>query len=227
MVFTSFAFLFAFLPLLLVVYYAIHPRLRNLVLLLFSLAFYAWWRLDFTVLLLVSTAVDFTAGQLIHRSNNALMKRVWLGVSVVFNLGLLAYFKYANFGIENFNAIMTALGAAPMKWTSVVLPVGISFFTFQTMSYTIDVYRGQVEPAKSPLDFATYVSMFPQLIAGPIVRYREIMEALAERKHTLHQFSGGVLMFLIGFNKKVLLANNFGLAADEVFNRGPGDMASA
>ena len=227
MVFTSFAFLFAFLPLLLLIYYGAHPRLKNVVLLAFSYAFYGWWRVDFTLLLLASTVVDYLCGQGIVRFKAPAARKWLLAASIVFNLGLLSYFKYANFGIENFNAILLSLGAQQVAWTEVVLPVGISFFTFQTMSYTIDVYRGDVEPTKNILDFGTYVALFPQLVAGPIVRYKQIHAELHRRTHSLPQVASGVMMFLIGFNKKVLLANNFGLAADEVFNRGPGGMLSA
>ncbi|MBW2459026.1 MAG: MBOAT family protein, partial [Deltaproteobacteria bacterium] len=190
-------------------------------------AFYAWWRLDFTLLLIASTFVDYTCARLIHRSKTSLGRKGWLAGSILFNLGLLGYFKYANFGIDNFNSILGALGGAPVGWTEVVLPVGISFFTFQTMSYTIDVYRGDVEPTRNPLDFGTYVAMFPQLVAGPIVRYKQIAESLHQRTHSVDQFASGAVLFVIGFNKKVLLANNFGLAADEVFGHGAQGMASA
>jgi alginate O-acetyltransferase complex protein AlgI len=122
--------------------------------------------------------------------------------------------------------MLAGLGLEPVEWAAVVLPVGISFFTFQTMSYTIDVYRGEVEPTRNIVRFATYVAMFPQLVAGPIVRYREIQDALKAQTRSLDQVSAGVSMFLIGFNKKVLLANNFGLAADEVFNRPEGILSA-
>jgi alginate O-acetyltransferase complex protein AlgI len=227
MVFSSPVFLFAFLPLLLLIYHAAHPRLRNPLLLVFSLVFYAWWRVDFVLLLVASTLVDYVVGMGMYRSTRRSVRRGWLAVSLVFNLGLLGYFKYANFGIESFNQLLAAVGVGPVSWTQIVLPVGISFFTFQTMSYSIDVYRGHVEPERNPIRFGTYVSMFPQLVAGPIVRFGEIRGQLHERRFSLDQFSQGVLIFLIGFNKKVLLANNFALAADEVFGSTPGGLLSA
>ncbi len=227
MVFTSPAFVFAFLPLLLLLYYALHPRLRNPCLLVFSYAFYAWWRVDFVLLLMASTLVDYVAGRAIYATDRRVLKKIWLTVSIVFNLGLLGYFKYFNFGIESLNTTLTAMGASNVAWTNVVLPVGISFITFQTMSYSIDVYRGRVEPERNVVAFGTYVSMFPQLVAGPIVRYREVRDALRDRVLNADKFSKGVLIFLVGFNKKVLLANNFGLAADEAFNHGPGGVLGA
>ena len=226
MVFTSFVFLFVFLPALLLVYHVLPRPLRNPCLLLFSYVFYGWWRVDFTLLLLTSTLVDYVCGRVIGGSDNQRVRRAWLAVSVVFNLGLLGYFKYYNFGIESLNVALAGLGFEQLEWTAVVLPVGISFFTFQTMSYTIDVYRGDVQATKSVIGFATFVSMFPQLVAGPIVRYRDIEQALAAQTRSLDQISRGVSMFLIGFNKKVLLANNFGIAADEVFNRPDGILSA-
>ena len=227
MVFSSFSFLYVFLPLALATYYLVHPRVRNPALLVASYAFYGWWRVDFTLLLLVSTVVDYVCGLGIGRSESPGRKRIFLIVSVVFNLCLLGYFKYFNFGIENFNAMLAWLGSPPLRAAEVVLPVGISFITFQTMSYTIDVYRGVVKPTRNLLTFATYVSLFPQLVAGPIVRYSSIADQLEGRTHSADQFARGAYLFVIGFNKKVLLANNFGLAADEAFNHGPGGVAGA
>jgi len=229
MVFTSFAFLFVFLPLLLATYYAVPRAARNLVLLAFSYAFYSWWRLDFALLLVASTLVDYGCGLGMARRDGA-HRRAFLVGSIGFNLGILAYFKYANFGIENAERLLLALGvesAVFEGFTEIILPVGISFITFQTMSYSIDVYRGVVAPTRNFAAFATYVSLFPQLIAGPIVRYKTVASQLIDRRATLGSFAEGTVLFLVGFNKKVLLANNFGLAADEVFNSGAPGMSSA
>ena len=133
------------------------------------------------------------------------------------NLGLLAYFKYANFGIETLNSILVANGGTPLEWTKVILPVGISFYTFQTLSYTVDVYRRDAEPVRQFRDFACYVALFPQLIAGPIVRYRSIAEQLRSRVHSWATFSAGVMIFQAGMAKKVLLADTFARAADQGF----------
>jgi len=225
-IFTSFVFLFAFLPLLLLAYYATPSRHRNAVLLIFSYVFYGWWRLDFTLLLLASTVVTWGCGAAMARAEGG-RRRAWLALAVAFNLGLLATFKYANFAVESLNGLLGLAGRAPIAWTEVLLPVGISFITFQAISYAVDLYRGAAQPARSLGTFATYIALFPQLVAGPIIRYRTIARDLVERRHGFEGFASGVVLFAIGFNKKVLLANTFGLAADEVFGvRAPG-MASA
>jgi alginate O-acetyltransferase complex protein AlgI len=161
--------------------------------------------------------VDYTCGHRITRAREEGRGKGqgWLWLSVTLNLGLLGYFKYANFGIETVNAILESYGASPVQWTEVLLPVGISFYTFQTMSYTIDVYRGSSEPVRSFRDFACYVAMFPQLVAGPIVRYNTIADQLHTRTHTLSKFYSGVLAFQAGLVKKVLIADVLnGLVAD-------------
>lgn len=218
MVFTSFIFLFLFLPLFLAGYFGAPRRMRNAVLLLASYVFYGYWRADFTLLLLFSTLVDYGCGRVIHRSEREAVRRAMLVLSITANLGLLGYFKYFNFGMENLSALSEAFGGSPLTWERVLLPVGISFFTFQSMSYTIDLYRGQTTPARNLLDFATYVALFPQLVAGPIVRYRTVAEELHTRDVDPALFSRGVLLFCIGFNKKVLLANNLGVLADGAFD---------
>ncbi|MEL6429580.1 MAG: MBOAT family protein [Planctomycetota bacterium] len=208
MLFTSAVFLYAFLPLVLGLYYLAPSRHRALVLTLASYVFYGWWRPDFVALMWVSTAVDFTAGRGIgrDRERGGTGKR-WVLLSCAVNLGLLAYFKYANFGVDTLNQMLRAADLGTVKWAEVVLPVGISFYTFQTLSYTVDVFRGQAAPVRRFVDFACYVSMFPQLVAGPIVRYRSIAEQLAERTHTAAKFTLGMTMFQAGLAKKVLLAD--------------------
>lgn len=218
MVFTSFIFLFLFLPLFLAGYFGAPARFRNAILLVASYVFYGYWRADFTLLLLFSTVIDYACGWGIHRSAKPLPRRILLLLSVTANLGLLGYFKYYNFGMENLSVISQMLGGSWITWEWVILPVGISFFTFQSMSYTIDIYRGSTAPARNILDFATYVALFPQLVAGPIVRYRTIAEELHSRQVNWQLFSTGVQLFCIGINKKVLLANNLGVLADGAFN---------
>ncbi|MFN0059580.1 MAG: MBOAT family O-acyltransferase [Planctomycetota bacterium] len=217
MVFTSFTFLLLFLPLVLLGYHAAPLRRRNAVLLGASLLFYGFWRVDFVLLLLLSSAIDFGLARAIHNSSSVARRRGLLTLSVVANLGLLGYFKYFNFAMENLNLALSGFGAPPLWWEEVVLPVGISFYIFQTMSYTIDVYRGHVVPARRFSDFACYVCLFPQLVAGPIVRYQSVAAQLVARDHSVERFARGVFLFALGFNKKVLIANNVAPVVDAVF----------
>jgi len=223
MLFASGIFLYYFLPLFLAVYYLTPGRWRSWVISAFSYVFYGWWRPDFVLLMWASTALDFTCGKGIGRDRAAGRDgRRWVWVSCVGNLGALAYFKYANFGIDTLNTLLASYGRGSIPWTNVILPVGISFYTFQTLSYTVDVYRRHAQPVQSFRDFACYVSMFPQLVAGPIVRYRSVAEQLQQRTHTLAKFSAGVMMFQAGMVKKVLLADTFAVAADRAFGASQG-----
>lgn len=218
MVFVSHIFVYLFFPLFLGVYFLTPARARSLVILLFSQLFYGWWRPDFLVLLWVSTLLDYGMGQrIVADQQQGRSGRRWLLVSLTGNLGLLAYFKYANWGIESFNALLGWSGHAPLAWTQVVLPVGISFYTFQTMSYTIDLYRKEVPLAKNLVDFAAYVVLFPQLVAGPIVRYATVAHELSQREHSWEKFSSGALRFMSGFCKKVFLADSVAPLVDAVF----------
>ncbi len=215
MVFSSLLFLFRFLPAVLLVYFAAPRPLRNLVLLLFSLVFYAWGEPVYIVLMLVSILVSYTGGILVDRFQNqgrrGAAKAALIGSSVI-SLSLLGFFKYADFVIGTVNSVSGA-GLALLKLS---LPIGISFYTFQTMSYTIDVYRGEAKVQKNLISFGAYVTMFPQLIAGPIVQYKTIDEQLRTRKETAEQFALGIHRFMVGLGKKVLLANNAGMLWDTV-----------
>ncbi len=220
MVFTSSIFLFAFLPAFLLLYLLSPRALRSLTITACSFVFYGWWRPDFVLLMLFSSIVDYVLAQRIvrDRERGRGKGKPWLALSCVANLGLLAYFKYANFGIDTFRAIMSTLGhPTSFHWEAVVLPVGISFYTFQTLSYTIDVYRGEVKLARNLLDFLCYVSMFPQLVAGPIVRYAVVEEELRTRRHSWHTFYQGILYLQSGFAKKVLIADIVAKVADQAF----------
>ena len=215
MLFTSATFLQYFLPAFLALYYVTPKGARSFTIAIASYLFYGWWRPDFLALMFVSTIVDFTAGARIARAGPRTREaRRWVWVSLTVNLGLLAYFKYANFGVETLNAL---LGSDSITWTKVVLPVGISFYTFQTLSYTIDVYRGTSQPVARFRDFMCYVAMFPQLVAGPIVRYNTIADQLADRTHTPSKFYQGVLAFQAGLIKKVLVADVLSGVADAAF----------
>jgi alginate O-acetyltransferase complex protein AlgI len=222
MVFASAVFLYYFLPLFLLVYYVCPRAWKSYWIAIASYVFYMWWRPDFVVLVWLSTVLDYCCALGIQRDRNANRNPVrWVWLSAVVELGLLAYFKYANFGVESANAILSDLGWKQIKWTAVVLPVGISFYTFKTLSYVVDVYRGDAKPVRHFGDFMCYVSMFPELVAGPIVRYNTVAEQLHSRTHTLSKFFRGVLFFQAGFAKKVLIADTLAPLADHAFAHAP------
>ena len=202
MVFSSLTFLCVFLPLTLGAYYLCPRRGRNAVLLAASLAFYAWGEPKYVLLMVLSITANYLFGRLIAAGR----KKLWLTVSLVFDLGLLCVFKYTCLLLDTFHA----LTGAQIDLPRLALPIGISFYTFQAMSYTIDVYRGTVAVQKNLADFGAYISMFPQLIAGPIVRYADVERELRERRVDAEAFAGGLCRFSVGLAKKVLLANQFG-----------------
>lgn len=219
MLFHSFEFLFAFLPLVLVLFFSIsHPQFRMLLLLISSYFFYAYWNYKFIPLLFLSTYVDFYLGQKMGSETRTARRRIYLCTSVCLNLGLLVIFKYSNFIIANLNLIMQPMGLGPMGLIdNLVLPVGISFYTFQSMSYTIDLYRNHSRPYKSFIAFATYVAFFPQLIAGPIIRHSDLVSQIQEvvkQKFNSFTFQQGLHLFVLGLSKKVLLADRIAMAID-------------
>ncbi|MFQ5480387.1 MAG: MBOAT family O-acyltransferase [Thermodesulfobacteriota bacterium] len=216
MIFPSQIFLFYFLPLLLAFYYVTPKRYRNHTLLAFSYLFYLWGSGLFLFALLASTAVDFFLALKMEKQEGGTRKR-WLAVSITFNLAILAYFKYSNFFIAEVNALLGSQGSPYIKWTEVVLPIGISFFTFQKITYLVDVYRKEKKALHRFVDYALYVALFPQLIAGPIVRFHEISDQLRTRVETFDGFYQGTLRFYWGLMKKVVLANRCGAIADAVF----------
>lgn len=208
MVFSSPVFLFAYLPLTLAVYYLMPLRWRNLALFLLSLVFYGWDKPIYIPVMLFSVTVSYLCGFPIgkYRDRDRHRARVWLVVSLVLNLSVLVFFKYTNFIIENLRLIPPLAGVLhPLEWLE--LPIGISFYTFQIMSYSIDLYRGENETQRSYIAFGTYVALFPQLIAGPIVRYRDVDRQLLSRTHTVDRFASGVRRFAVGFGKKILLGD--------------------
>lgn len=219
MVFSSAAFLFLFLPVFLAVYYLLPSRLRSAWILLASWFFYAWWRLDFLSLIGLTTLWTYLLGRAVASNRRLRPDRARLvcAVAVVLNIGVLAYFKYFNFGVESLNAMLAAIGATPLTGWEVVLPVGISFYVFQATSYVVDVYRGDAQPARDYLDVAAYVSLFPQLIAGPILRYKDLSRQFRDRQHSLDGFASGALRFMTGFVKKVLIADTVASIVDSVF----------
>ena len=208
MVFSSIPFIFFFLPVFLILYYLVPYKVKNILLLIFSLIFYAWGEPIYILLMIFSSVVDYTNGRMIEKyaQNNQKRKKLFLIISIIVNLSLLGFFKYADFLIGSINSLLNI----NIPLLELGLPIGISFFTFQTMSYSIDVYRGDVKAEHNFLDFMTYVSMFPQLIAGPIVRYEEVSKELKNRSITPQGFADGMIRFLQGLFKKVLIANNIG-----------------
>ena len=211
MLFSSITFLYCFLPCVLLMYFVAPDRMKNLVLLLSSLFFYGWGEPKFLVFMLVSVTQSYIAALLIERFFKTKIAKLAFVLSAVASLGLLAYCKYADFFIENFN-VLTGLSVPLLK---VALPVGISFYTFQILSYVIDVYRGDVPAQRNFIDLAMYIAMFPQLIAGPIVRYSDIAKSLKGRKTTVEDASMGMVRFSVGLAKKILLANSAALIVSE------------
>lgn len=222
MVFSSTIFLCVYLPLVLLGYYICPKKGRNLFLLIASLVFYAWGEPKYVFLMIFSILVNYIFGRLMdkHRENKKRLK-LMLVLSVVIDIGLLSVFKYTDFIITNVNAIF----GANFDLLNIALPIGISFYTFQAMSYTIDVYRDDVRVQKNLIDFGMYITMFPQLIAGPIVRYADVQDQLADRSVTTADFSEGVMRFVVGLGKKVLLANQMGAVWSEIYALG-GDVSA-
>ncbi|MEM7482042.1 MAG: MBOAT family protein [Acidobacteriota bacterium] len=216
MVFSSHLFVFYFLPLVLAVYFALPRAARNGALAVASYLFYGWANPVFLPLMLASTVLDYGAGRVIARHGRSVVGRWAVAASVTGNLLMLGYFKYAGFV---YSSLTEALGLPPIDGTlfAVTLPLGISFYTFQSMSYTLDLWRGRAEVQKNLVDFACYVSMFPQLVAGPILRYSELADQLVERGHSFAKASRGVAFFALGMAKKILLANPCGEIADACF----------
>ena len=203
MLFSSLEFLYGFLPLVLILYFAVPFRLKNYVLLIFSLGFYFYGEQTRIILMLVCVAACYIGALLIDKVKRKGLKKLFLWLSIGVCLGMLGVFKYADFFIGNVNS----LTGASFALTGIILPIGISFYTFQALSYVVDVYRGNVAVQKNPFMLATYVSYFPQLIAGPIVRYQEVEKELAFRRHTFEGFAEGVKRLVLGLGKKVLVAN--------------------
>lgn len=225
MVFSSIEFLFLFLPAVLGLYWILPGRFKNTWLLLTSLVFYTWGGGAFVLALLLAAALSYAAGRVMgwgRSSARPARVRLGLALGVAANLGLLGYFKYANFIVDQLNTLGRLLGLGTIAWAGVALPIGISFFTFQAMSYVVDVYRGRTEHFTNPIDFALFVALFPQLIAGPIVRFHEISAQLRDRSCRLDDVADGMLRFAHGLVKKVVIADVVAAAADASFGVDPG-----
>lgn len=217
MVFSSPIFIFWFLPMVLFFYYIVERPYRNWVLLFFSLLFYGWGEGRMITIMIVSTLINYFFGLGVENARTELSKKLRLFLGVASNLSLLLYYKYANFFADNYNFAASRLGLDPLIWDKVLLPLGISFYTFHGISYMIDVYRQHTKAQRNPLKLALYISFFPQLIAGPIIRYKDVEDQIDDRKIDAELFASGVKRFIIGLAKKVLVANIVGRVPDFIF----------
>lgn len=221
MLFSSLAFLFVFLPLLLIIYFIVNDKLKNIVLLVFSLFFYAYGEPKYIILMIFSIVINYVLALLIDKyKGKMLTKKILLLLTIIINIGFLVLFKYSNFFVniinEMFNTNIVSLNMFNNNILTLALPIGISFYTFQLLSYVIDVYRGEVGVQKNILALGTYVAFFPQLIAGPIVRYETIEKELKHRTHSVQKFVSGFKRFILGLGKKVIIANNVAFLADQI-----------
>ena len=216
MLFSSNLFLFLFLPAVLLGYYILGKRFRNVFLLAVSLLFYAWGTQEFVLMMILSILFNYVMALLIYKTSELFLRRLWLVITVIGNLSVLFVYKYLDFFIVNINRLGFSF---PLQ--HIALPLGISFFTFQAMSYTLDIYMGNAKIQKNPLNIGLYVSFFPQLVAGPIVRYQTIADQINERHENIDDFCYGVKRFIQGFAKKIILSNNMALIADAAFAVAP------
>jgi len=227
MLFSSPIFLFLFLPVVLTVCLLLPgTKARNFWLLLMSVVFYAWGQIDFILLLLASTLINYGFGRWLGRSERTTRRKLITAFAVFFNVGILAFFKYANFAAGLLNSLLNLAGIAPIHVSAVPLPIGISFFTFHALSYIIDVYRRKWRPATDPKDVALYIFFFPQLIAGPILRWSSIGPQLPHRTTNPDDFTEGIRRFAVGLGKKVLIANTLAVPADQIFSLPPDGLST-
>lgn len=219
MVFSSITFLVYFLPIFLLAYHLTPNKLKNACILIFSIVFYAWGGPKFIFVILGTTLLDFILVRKMAESKSSKTKKQLLVISLIINIGLLFYFKYCNFFIENINAVLGLAGVKEISWLKIVLPIGISFYTFESVTYVVDVYRGIHKPLKNFWHYQTYILLFPKLIAGPIVRYHDIADQITDREknYTADVKLSGFYTFCIGLAKKVIIANTIGSQADDVF----------
>jgi alginate O-acetyltransferase complex protein AlgI len=222
MLFSSLEFLFIFLPvvLLLVAMYR-NITYQNTILFISSILFYAWGGVSYTLIILFSILINYFGGIAIGLYKR---KKLWLVVALVLNLVPLAFFKYFNFLADNYNLLISVFNIAPVTVIKVILPIGISFYTFQGISYIVDVYRKMVEPQHNFIKLGTFIALFPQLIAGPIIRYNQIQEQLSRRKFDMTNFYEGLKRFMLGLARKVLIANQIAIMVDDIFSRDPAEI---
>lgn len=213
MVFSSNIFLFGFLPIVLMGYYLIKDKYKDIFLLLASLFFYFWGEKQNAVIIIVSILINYFSGLVVEHFRETRMKKIALILSVMLNIGVLFYYKYTGFFVDSINKVI----GTNFSVRTIILPIGISFFTFQGLSYVIDLYGGTVKVQRNPVKLALYISLFPQLIAGPIVRYKDVAAQIDKRKESIDKFAEGIFRFVIGLAKKIILANGIGMVADEIF----------
>lgn len=227
MVFSSPIFLFGFLPIILFAYYLSPGSIKNIILLLASLLFYAWGEVFYIGIMIASIISNYVVGKLIYsaqQNEKDTSARIHVSLGIIVNIGLLISFKYANFIADNINALLSLFNIAAIELEPVHLPLGISFFTFQAISYIVDIYRKEVKAQNNIYNLALYISLFPQLIAGPIVRYHDVAAQIVYRSHSIELFASGVQRFIIGLSKKMIIANPMGEVADNVFALSGGDL---
>lgn len=217
MIFSSLIFIFAFLPIFLTLYYLVPEKYRNWIIVLGGCFFYAWGAPRFVFILLFTIAINYWLSKVIFTCQNLIRKKWLLIFSILIDLGLLAYFKYSNFFVNELNIVLDLFNLPAMPWKTVILPIGISFTVFQEISYIIETYRGHIKPARSLIDFTAYLMLFPHVIAGPIVRYVDIGLQLEKRIYNANNFIYGIQRFSLGLAKKTLIANNLAPIADNIF----------
>ncbi len=227
MVFSSAFFLFLFLPIGLGIYYVAPRFLRNAALLAVSLLFYAWGEKGYVLLMIASIAMNYGLGRWLEARRGRSGERLLLAWAIALNLLILIHFKYANFLIGNINELLASFSLRPIHWRPIHLPIGISFFTFEAIAYLIDIRRGQTVAQRNIVNFGLFMTLFPHLIAGPVVRYRDLADAIEGRSASSEKFASGIRRFLIGLSKKVLLANTLGMTADDLFQMAPGELAAS
>lgn len=227
MVFSTNVFIFLFLPVFLALYYLIPFRFRSGLILVASYIFYAWWRVDFVLLFFGVTLWSYLCARGIITAQHKNRARLALALGVIGNLTALGYFKYFNFGIDSFNALLISIGLEPFSAWRVILPIGLSFYIFQAISYIIDIYRKDAPPARNFWDLSAFIALFPQLIAGPVLRYKDLAHQFFHRDHTLQKFSEGAMRFMVGFCKKVLIADSVAPLVEATFNQPDPTMADA
>lgn len=217
MVFSSSLFLLYFLPIFLTTYFFVPKKLKNITILLFSVFFYSWGAPKFIFVILGTTLIDFHLVKLMDNTKNEIHRKIILIISLSINLGLLVYFKYSNFFIENVNQALSIFGGGEIHWTKLVLPIGISFYTFETITYVVDVYRRIHKPLKKFWDYQLYIILFPKLIAGPIIRYHDLADQITDRPENVDNRLMGFYRFVLGLSKKIIIANIMGEQADKIF----------
>ena len=229
MVFSSIVFLLYFLPIFMLVYFFVDKRYKNAVILIGSIFFYSWGAPKFIFVILFTTFLDFYLVTWMDKTTNETKRKLLLTISVSVNIGLLFYFKYSNFFIENVNAALSVFTSKQIHWTKLVLPIGISFYTFETITYVVDVYRRVHKPLNKFWDYQLYIILFPKLIAGPIIRYHELADQIQDRtqSETTDNRLTGFYRFTLGLAKKVLIANQMGLVADSIFGSDYAQMSTA